>query len=384
MDFPPVQALQDTAWRMTAEAIVCALLPSLHPGWPSAPGPDWRLAGAPRPPVLELRADCVGPGYVICDETAGTDEEWTKPLPRIGTNAAGIAAALPGPRAPESVRQGAGNQGYRVPVAAFRHCGQAGMPVYFGYAAQGGAECFSSQAPVSVRQGIAHPHCPAHAAWPVAYLAEVMRDYVGLLWQACGCAGSGDLLIPAWTLSEPEFLGMLAGRHQPQALAETVVIAQAAGLVRIGHDATGHTRTGLLPAGGIWWAANQRLANQEIIAGANLCVDDTFNFDDDETAASSPGGRGSVAAGWRATDIVQPGLVPELAMLREHLQQGWRDPYVAAAAGAIAEAEIAAGSGDSVTVRIALGRAGKQALQVAHARGLQVAVAAITTALAAS
>ena len=103
MDFPPVQAPQDTAWRMTAEAIACALLPSLHPGWPSAPGPDWRLAGAPRPRVLELRADCVGPGYVICDETAGADKEWTQPLPRIGMNAAGIAAALPAPRDRKSV-----------------------------------------------------------------------------------------------------------------------------------------------------------------------------------------------------------------------------------------------------------------------------------------
>jgi hypothetical protein len=286
----------------------------------------------------------------------------------------------------------------RTPIASFRHCGQERTPVYFGYAAQEGAWGFPSDKVLYVRQGTAH-HCARDTEGQVPHLADGLRFYLRQLWQASGCSGIGDMRTPFWAAEETKFRAALAGCRPPEDIAEIEAIAEAAGMVEIQQDGPGGLRTGLRPAGAIWYLANQRIAGEELIVGADGKNGDTFKFGDfgdnaqvmagsqggsqsrsqDQYNAGVTGAQGPGSHGTAQVDWLDPDLVADLVALHKHLQgYGAREITTALA---VAEAEIAAGKHDGAGVRAALARAGKQALQAAQAIGLQVAETAITKAM---
>jgi hypothetical protein len=408
----------DGAWRVDAEAITCQLHPYVGGTLPAA----YKRGGwAVRRPALrpaQVRADLVGPGHVICEYASSLLEGESNPGRWVNEKAsrgwrgirqpatetvAEFAARELGGRALAAGTLLASTLKFKVPIAAFHHYGQADTGIYFGYP-HGSSVRSSGGQILIVRLGSWHSLCQRHSTEPVAGMAAVLRDLMGHLWVA---VGGSDLNGPqmVWDRDKLDFMSFVTDDCPHDSVIDVVNIAQTAGLVRLKRDSSGGYQAGLTPAGWVWYAANQRLAGDELIGDAMPRDDYTIKAGDssviqvgshgssaqvsrdhyiaETVGAQGPGSQGTATFSWLPSGSSIQDLQGQLGELRTVLRERARESQDDISIGAVGEAELAAADGDERRLLTALKKAGNWALTAAREVGLQVAVVALAKALGA-
>jgi len=352
--------------------------------------PGWWAVKPPMSSYSSARADAILPGAVICPEHIIPLDDET----RGHQSATALWGNFLGAIAVNYMR----SRKLVVPLAAFRHYGRAGQPVYFGYAT-GGAQEFAPQQVIHFRTGVLHGACPGHSAELITEMTTALCCFMGYLWKAVGGSNLGDLRSILWTRDERTFKAALSGDLSADVAPKIAGVAYAAGLVSI--HASG--ATGLTPAGAVWYLANQRLAGHELIEDAMPPQEYTVKTGDGSfiqfaargnnnnvsgdqyvsgvAGAQGPGSRGAIAFDWLPPGASVRDLQEQLSVLRTLLRERACRPEDDISVGAVGEAEVAAVAGDERKLLKALLKAGRWAYQAAREVGLEVAAAALARAL---
>lgn len=381
-----------SAWRVDAETIMCALLPHVRGMWPKAPNVGWWTVQPPIGGTTRVRAEALGPGYMVC---LGSIQA----LDEVGRNEgtlSGMFGQLLGAAAVNYME----SRKLAAPMASFRHYGQAGEPVYFGFASNKHAREFSPEQLLYVRPGQWHGPCPQHSTDPFLEMAASLRVFMKHLWVHAGGSNLGHLSTTMLAINEADFMTAVAEDVPFDMLPDVGRIAEYAGLIAFRRHDSGMVETGLTPAGAVWYLANQRLVGDELIGNAMPKQNFTIRTGDSSVVqvgsqgcsaqvsgdhytsgtvgAQGPGSKATVF-GWLPSGSSTEDLRLQLKSLRtilcERSSVGDETSIYA-----IGEAELAAADGDEKRLMLALRKAGRWALAAAQEVGLQVAAAALAKA----
>ena len=381
------------AWRVDAETMVCALLPHVRGTWPNESSSGGWAVQPPLGGITSVRAEALGPGYMIC---LGSMQAPGEAARGEGT-LAGMFGQMLGAAAVNYLE----SRKLAAPIAAFRHYGRAGEPVYFGLSNKQARE-FPPEQILYIRRGQRHGFCPQHSTEAILEMAAALRSFMTHLWAHVGGSNLGHLSTTKLTINEADFIASVTGDVPANILPDLGRIAEQAGLVGFRRYDSGVVETGLTPAGAIWYLANQRLASDELIGDAMPKQNFTVRAGDHSVVqmgsqgcsanvggdhytsgtagAQGPGSKATVAFSWLTSDSSLEDLRLQLKELRMVLRERAQEPQDDISVGAMGEAELAAAEGDEKRLMHALSKAGRWALAAAQEVGLQVAAAALAKA----
>jgi hypothetical protein len=239
-----------SAWRVDAETAICALLPHVRGTGPTASNRGWWAIQPPLGGMTSVRAEALGPGYMVCLGSIQALDE----VARNEVTLSGVFGQILGAAAVNFME----SKKLAAPIAAFRHYGRTGEPVYLAFASDKHATEFPPGQLLHVRRGEWHGPCQRHSMEPFLEMAAALRSFMAHLWNHVGGSNLDDLRVTRLAISEADFMASVAKDVSSSMVPDVGQVAEYAGLVAFRRHDSGVVETGLTPAGAVWHLANQR------------------------------------------------------------------------------------------------------------------------------